>query len=119
AATCASDTALRFATFGEFAFCQPEESPASIVIEISAAVCVCHWLSPRELKIPSTESELENTPAAVSLFLFATETIWPTESARCSGESDAVCSKCRDGADPVGRTFLSGSATRNKSASGS
>src|SRR6266852_3559716 len=65
AAICARVAGLRFATFGEFAFCHPEESEASIVIEISAEVCVCQSLNPRELKMPSTASELAKIPAAV------------------------------------------------------
>ena len=55
AATSASRRGSRFATSDEFAFCQPDESSASIVIDTSADVCVCHLLSPRELKIPSND----------------------------------------------------------------
>ena len=49
----------RLVMLGEFAFCQPEEFFASIVMEISADVCVCQSAMPRELKIPSMDSELE------------------------------------------------------------
>src|SRR6266851_6743409 len=63
AAICASAVASSFATSGEFAFCQPDESAASMVIEISAEVCVCQQLNPGELKIPSTVSELAKIPA--------------------------------------------------------
>src|SRR5216684_3626960 len=58
AAICANAAGSRLATFGEFAFCHPDESEASIVIEISAEVCECQSLNPRELKMPSTASEL-------------------------------------------------------------
>src|SRR5437870_10469923 len=85
AAVSASAWALRLATSGELVFCQPEESAASIVMEISEEVCVCHSLRPRELKIPSTDSDDEKIPAAVSLWLVAILTILPAESARCSG----------------------------------
>ena len=59
-------------TSGEFAFCQPEESAASMVTEISDEVCVCQSLNPRELKIPSTDSEVEKIPAVVSFCWVAT-----------------------------------------------
>ena len=52
--------------FGEFDFCHPEESCASMVMDTSAEVCVYHWLKPRELKIPSKDSPLEKIPAVVS-----------------------------------------------------
>jgi hypothetical protein len=48
---------------GRVGFCQPEESAASMVMETSARVCVCQLLRPRELKMPSTDSELEKIPA--------------------------------------------------------
>ena len=88
---------------GEFAFCQPDESSASIVIETSADVCVCQLLNPRELKIPSKPSALENTPAVVRLCPAATPTIFLTPSARSSGVIAAVCGKCREGAAYVAR----------------
>ena len=75
----------RLATFGELAFCQPEESAPSMVMETSAEVCVCQLVNPRELKIPSTDSELEKIPAAVSSCFSATSTIFLTPSARSSG----------------------------------
>src|SRR5579872_120836 len=67
AAISARPCGVKFATFGEFDFCQPDESGASMVIEISADVCVCQLLRPRELKMPSIDSELEKIPAAMSL----------------------------------------------------
>ncbi len=91
AAVSASASGSRFATSGEFAFCQPEESAASMVIETSAEVCVCQRLNPRELKIPSNDSALEKTPAVVSLCRSATPTIFFTPSARTSGVMAAVC----------------------------
>src|SRR2546429_1071770 len=103
AAVSASAWALRLATSGELVFCQPEESAASIVMEISEEVCVCHSLRPRELKIPSTDSDDEKIPAAVSLWLVAILTILPAESARCSGLIAAVCSKYRLGTVCVAR----------------
>ena len=39
-----------------------------MVTEISAKVCSCQSRNPLELKMPSTESALENTPAVVSLY---------------------------------------------------
>src|SRR5215813_2712109 len=111
AAISASLWALRVATFGELAFCHPDESGASIVIEISAEVCVCHCLNPRELKTPSTDSELEKIPAAVSLRFCAMETIPPTEWARSAGVRAAVSLKYRDGKACVTRAFPSESAT--------
>ena len=60
---------------GEFAFCHPEESAASMVMEISDEVWACQSCSPRELKIPSTDSEEEKMPAVVSLCRSATPTI--------------------------------------------
>src|SRR5271168_738179 len=72
AAISARLTAFNCATSGEFAFCQPDESPASIVIEISDEVCAYHSASPRELNTPSTAAELATTPAVVNEFLFAT-----------------------------------------------
>ena len=71
AAVSARATASRFATLGELAFCHPEESGASMVIEISEEVCVCQSVKPRELKIASTDSEVETMPAVVSLCLSA------------------------------------------------
>src|ERR1700721_1756252 len=97
AATSARDLASRLATFGEFAFCHPEESPASMVMEISDEVCVYQSANPRELKIPSTDSELAKTPAVVSLCVSATATIAFTVSARCSAEIAAVSAKYRLG----------------------
>ncbi len=91
AAISASASGSRFPTSGEFAFCHPEESPASMVIETSADVCVCQRLNPRELKIPSKDSALEKTPAVVSLCRSATPTIFLTPSARSSGVMSAVC----------------------------
>src|SRR5450755_2935810 len=67
AATSANANGSRIATSGEFAFCHPDESAANMVIDISAEVCVCHRLSPRELKMPSIDSPEENTPAVVIL----------------------------------------------------
>src|SRR3984893_5140431 len=75
---------------GEFAFCHPEESDASMVMEISDEVWACQSFSPRELKIPSTDSDEEKMPAVVSLYRFATWTIFSTASARSSGVSPAV-----------------------------
>ena len=66
AAVSAKVNASRLARFGEFDFCHPEESCASMVMDISAEVCVCHWLKPRELKIPSNVSPLEQIPAVDS-----------------------------------------------------
>src|SRR5690242_9392715 len=66
AAVSASIDASRLATLGELDFCQPEESAASMVMEISDEVCVCQSESPRELKMPSTDSELEKIPAVMS-----------------------------------------------------
>src|SRR3954452_8914503 len=71
AAISANACGFKLATFGEFDFCQPDESGPSIVIEISAEVCVCQLLSPRELKMPSIDSELEKIPAVVNLCLCA------------------------------------------------
>src|SRR5579864_417903 len=65
AAVSAKFKGSRFATSGEFAFCHPEESAANMVIDTSADVCVCQLLNARELNIPSKESPLEKTPAAV------------------------------------------------------
>src|SRR5579872_5203463 len=67
-----SATACGFSllTSGELNFCHPEESGASMVIEISADVCVCQLLNARELKMPSIDSELEKIPAVVSLCFF-------------------------------------------------
>jgi len=73
-----------------------------MVMDTSAKVWVCHWLSPRELKMPSTESELEKIPAVVSLCLCATSTIFFTLSARSCGVTAAVCPKWREGS--VART---------------
>src|SRR5882757_6996809 len=42
AAISANDTPSRSTTLGEFAFCHPEESSPSMVIEISDDVWVCH-----------------------------------------------------------------------------
>ena len=84
-------------TSGEFAFCHPEESAASMVIEISDEVCECQRPKPRELNNPSADSEHEKMPAVVSLCLLAIVTIFCTPSARCSGVIAAVCSKCRIG----------------------
>src|SRR5579864_9519505 len=81
AAICARLSAFKFVTFGELAFCHPDESAASMVIEISAEVCVCHALNPRELKMPSIDSELEKIPAAVNFCCWAIATIFPTASA--------------------------------------
>src|SRR2546423_2426492 len=74
AAMSARSCGFRLPTFGELDFCHPDESGASIVIEISAEVCVCQLLSPREFKMPSIDSELEKIPAVVSLCLCAIET---------------------------------------------
>ena len=71
--------------------------PPSMVTETSARVCVCQWLRPRELKMPSTDSELEKIPAVVSLCFFATSTIFFTPAARSWGVMAAVWAKCRDG----------------------
>src|ERR1700733_6475212 len=62
-------------TFGELNFCHPDESSASMVIEISDDVCECHCASPRELNMPSTDPEEEKIPAVVRLFFFAIATI--------------------------------------------
>src|ERR1039458_10609785 len=60
-AFCAAVSAIRrFLTSGELAFCHPEESAPSMVMETSAKVCACQLLSPRELKMPSTDSELRS-----------------------------------------------------------
>src|SRR6185312_17424050 len=67
AAISARPSGFKLATLGEFDFCHPEESGANMVIEISAEVCVCQLLRPRELKMPSSDSELEKIPAVVSL----------------------------------------------------
>src|SRR5450631_2053172 len=67
AAISASANGSRIVTSGEFAFCQPEESADSMVMDISAEVCVCHRLNPRELKMPSIDSPDEKTPAVVIL----------------------------------------------------
>src|SRR5262249_49075314 len=98
AAISANSTAFTFATFGELAFCHPEESPASMVTEISDDVCACQLDTPRELKTPSTVSAVEQMPAVVSLCRCATETIVLTVSARCSGVMAEVPSKWRVGA---------------------
>src|SRR5437763_1826694 len=92
---------FKLATFGELDFCHPEESGASLVLETSAEVCVCQLLRPRELKMPSIDSELEKIPAVVSLCFCAIETILPTPSARCSGITAAVSAQWPDG--PRGR----------------
>src|SRR5438309_9541108 len=118
AAVSASAWALRLATSGELVFCQPEASAASIVMEISEEVCVCHSLRPRELKIPSTDSDDEQLPAAVSLWLVAILTILLTEWARCSGVTAAVCSKCRLGSDCVARAPSPAFGIGSKSESG-
>ena len=60
-------------------------------MEISEEVWVCQSAKPRELKIPSTDSEEEKMPAVVSLCCVATLTIFLTPSARSSGVSAAVC----------------------------
>src|SRR5207245_7666155 len=89
--------AVRLATSGELVFCQPEESAASIVMEISEEVCVCHSLRPRELKIPSTDSDDEKIPAAVSLWLVAILTILLTEWARCWALPGPAARNCGSG----------------------
>ena len=99
AATSPRVTASRCATLGELAFCHPEESAASIVIEISEDVCVCQSLRLRELKIASIDSAVAKIPAVVSLCRCAMETILWTASARCSGVTAAVSSKYRMGND--------------------
>ena len=68
-----------------------------MVMETSARVCMCQLLSPRELKIPSTDSELEKMPAVVSLCFLAASTIFFTPSARSWGVSEAVSAKWREG----------------------
>src|ERR1700678_2465620 len=65
-ATSAKRCGSRFAMSGELAFWHAEESPPSMVMETSANVCVYQLLKPRELKIPSEDSELENIPAVVN-----------------------------------------------------
>src|SRR6202142_4653298 len=102
AAMLANSTAFKLATLGELAFCQPEESAASMVIEISDEVCACQSDKPRELKTPSTNSEVEQMPAVVSLCFSATETIFLTVSARCAGVISAVSAKLRIGASRAG-----------------
>src|SRR6266699_4399874 len=92
AAISARDVGLRRAAFGELDFCHPEESGASMVMEISADVCVCQSWSPRELKTPSTASELAKIPAVVTFCFCAIETILPTASERCAGVKAAVSS---------------------------
>ena len=82
---------------GEFAFCHPEESAPCMVMETSARVCVCQLLRPRELKMPSTDSELEKMPAVVSLCFCAMSTIFFTPPARSWGVMAAVSAKWRDG----------------------
>ena len=77
-----------------------------MVMETSARVCVCHLLSPRELKIPSTDSELEKMPAVVSLCFLAASTIFFTPSARSWGVIDAVSAKWREGDCIVRRLFV-------------
>src|SRR5438477_259104 len=124
-ATSANRTGSTFATSGEFVFCHPDESAASMVTETSAEVCTCQLLNPRELKIPSKDSPLEKTPAAVRECRSATVIIFLTPSARISGVIAAVCSKCREGTTyaestcpfvPPSRcqpdSFLSGSVQR-------
>src|SRR5437667_4085497 len=76
AAISANAKPSKSATFGELAFCHPEESSPSIVMEISDDVWVCHCDKPWELKIPSNVLELEKIPAAVSLCFSATATIF-------------------------------------------
>src|SRR3954453_17975786 len=115
AAISASACGFKVATFGEFDFCQPEESGASIVIEISAEVCVCQLLSQRELKMPSTLSALEKKPAVVSLCFCAIGTILPTPSARCSGVTAAVSAKWRDGTGSVLRAPSPGAGIGSRS----
>ena len=108
-------------TSGELAFCQPEEFSASMVMEISAEVCWYQSLKPRELKMPSTDSEVEYTPAVVSLWRVAMSTILRTPSARSSGVMAAVSSKCRLGmaaAAPSSAAASAGVGMGSKSASG-
>ena len=64
-----------------------------MVMEISEDVWVCQSVKPRELKIASTDSEVETMPAVVSLCLSAIETIFLTVSARCWGVMAAVSVK--------------------------
>src|SRR5205823_2730347 len=59
AAVSASATGFRLRMSGELAFCQPEESPPSMVTEISDEVCVWYATRPREFSTASTDSELE------------------------------------------------------------
>ena len=61
-----------------------------MVMEISDEVWACQSFSPRELKIPSTDSDEEKMPAVMSLCRVATRTIFSTASARSSGVSRAV-----------------------------
>ena len=121
AAVSANASASRLRTSGEFAFCHPEESPASMVIEISAEVCWCQSLNPRELKMPSTNSELEKIPAVVNLCCSATRTMLLTPSALASGVIAAVSGKCREGgnfSESPKDCAAWASGMRNKSGSG-
>src|SRR5207245_11060735 len=97
AAMLARAAGSRLATFGELAFCHPEESVASMVMEISAEVWVCQSRRPRELKTPSTVSELAKIRAAVTFCFCAIETILSTATERSAGVSAAVFSKNRAG----------------------
>src|SRR5437016_13475971 len=58
AAVSARANGSRSATFGEFAFCQPEESEPSMVTEMSDEVWVCQSERPWELEMPSMVSEV-------------------------------------------------------------
>ena len=87
-------------------------------MEISDEVWVCQWLSPRELKIPSTDSEQEKMPAVVSLCRLATRTICFTASARNSGVSAAVWAKCRLGPARAARAPSPASGMGSRSGSG-
>jgi len=82
---------IKIAYVGEFDFCHPEESEASMVNgKPPPGFVVCQWLRPRELNMPSTDSELENYSRGREFVRLRTATIFFTPAARSCGVMAAV-----------------------------